>query len=46
MRYGLRPECSEMDNPDNLDVLPERGKAAAGKKILASDFLSTFDLAN
>jgi len=36
----------EMDNPDNLGILKELGEAAAAQKIRASDFPSTFDLAN
>jgi len=35
-----------MDNPDNLGILKELGEAAAAQKIRASDFPSTFDLAN
>ena len=34
----------EMDNPNNLDVLLELGRAAAGQKVQAGDFPATFDL--
>jgi hypothetical protein len=50
LRPGLTPRrialLSEMDNPDNLDVLLELGEAAAERKIKAEDLPSTFDLAN
>lgn len=34
----------EMDNPDNLDVLLELGKAAAEQKVSTHDFPAVFDL--
>jgi len=50
LKPGFSPDkvasLSEMDNPENLDVLQQLGEAAAGQKIRASDFPPTFDLAN
>lgn len=45
---GLSPDevasLTEMDNPDNLDVLQALGRAAAGQKIRPADFAPAFDL--